>query len=344
MKTSLPEWRISNSALFKIIISIAICYAVYKLYPFFILGAISILLACTLRPVIKWLGKWLPHWAASLVVTILVILFLAGIVGGVLPPLIDQFSAMAKRFPEFQATMQKNLPPSLSHAAEKFIHNPSIPTEKIALVGQGIVGAMSEFVLIVILALYLAADGSRVYVWLSAFFSAAQRKKISDTTAEASEIIVAYVAGQLVTSVLATLFAFIVLQSLKVPAALVLAVLAGVFDILPMLGFFLFAIPAVLFALTVSLKTAMIALALYLAYHFFENYFIVPKVYGNRLRLSDLVVLVSVLAGTYLAGIPGAILVLPLVAVYPAIERIWLQDIVGRGVIERHEKVEHSDS
>src|SRR4051812_37083000 len=79
------------------------------------------------------------------------------------------------------------------------------------------------------------------------------------------------------------------------------------------------------------------ALALYLAYHPIENYLIVPKVYGNRLRLSDLVVLLSVLAGSYLAGIPGAILVLPLVAAYPTLERIWLADYVGRETIAKHE-------
>lgn len=132
------------------------------------------------------------------------------------------------------------------------------------------------------------------------------------------------------------------LAILGVPASLVLAVLAGIFDILPMLGFFLFMVPAVAIALTVSPGTALALFGAYTAYHLIENYIIVPKVYGNRLRLSDLVVLVSVLAGGILAGITGAILILPLVAIYPAVERIWLVEYIGRKVVAKHEATEQS--
>src|SRR5205085_4519515 len=112
-----------------------------------------------------------------------------------------------------------------------------------------------------------------------------------------------YVVGNLITSVFAAGYAFVVLQMLHVPNAALLAILAGIFDLLPIIGFFLFIIPAVLLALTVSAKAALFVALLYGAYHLAENYFIVPKVYGNRLRLSTLVVLVSCLAAGLLAGV-----------------------------------------
>ena len=79
---------------------------------------------------------------------------------------------------------------------------------------------------------------------------------------------------------------------------------------------------------------------LYVAYHIIENYFIVPKVYGDRLRLSTLTVLVCCLAAGLLAGIVGVILVLPIVASYPILERIWLQPYLQGGTVEKHEKLE----
>jgi len=81
----------------------------------------------------------------------------------------------------------------------------------------------------------------------------------------------------------------------------------------------------------------VIVLSLYLLFHFFENYFIVPKVYGKNLRLSTLTVLLGLLAGTLLAGIPGALAALPVIASYAAIERIWLRRYLRDGVSEKHD-------
>ena len=149
-------------------------------------------------------------------------------------------------------------------------------------------------------------------------------------------MVFAYVAGQAITSLLVFVCTFVVLRLLHVPAPLTLAVLAGVFDVLPVLGFFLMAAPAALLGLTVSPGTALAVTTYCVAYHLVENYFIVPKVYGSRLRLSTLAVLLSLLAADLIAGIPGAILALPVVASYPIIERIWLGPWLGRATLERH--------
>lgn len=257
--------------------------------------------------------------------------------------MVEQFSVVAKKLPESQATLLKNIPGGIGQQVIKsLIQSPAISSEHVVSAGQHFLGTVSDLVFIVAMALYLASDGKRTFMWIRAFFSPVLRRKIDMTAKEGSEIIVAYVLGQVVTSVLCGVFVFIVLSLLHVPAALVLAVMAAAFDILPMLGFFLFTIPAVLFALTVSSSAAITLLILYVIYHFLENYIIVPKIYGKRLRLSELVVLISVLAGACLAGIPGAILILPLVAVYPAFERIWLADYIGRDVVDKHEAVENS--
>ena len=102
-----------------------------------------------------------------------------------------------------------------------------------------------------------------------------------------------------------------------------------------MIGFFLFTIPVILVALTVSLKTALLVAALYVAYHLAESYFIVPKVYGNRLRLSELTVPLSCLVAGLVAGVIGVLLVLPLVACYPIVERYWLQSYLNPDTVKQ---------
>ena len=91
-----------------------------------------------------------------------------------------------------------------------------------------------------------------------------------------------------------------------------------------------------LLALTVSPTTAAIVLAGYVGYHVVESYFLVPRIYGQSLRLSTLAVLLALLVGTTLQGLIGAVLVLPLVAAYPIIERIWLASYLAPEVVKDH--------
>jgi predicted PurR-regulated permease PerM len=70
---------------------------------------------------------------------------------------------------------------------------------------------------------------------------------------------------------------------------------------------------------------------LYIVYSVIENYLIVPKVYGQTMKLSRLVVLISILIGGQLAGIFGMILILPLVGSWRAIEKYWIEPCISKG-------------
>jgi predicted PurR-regulated permease PerM len=183
------------------------------------------------------------------------------------------------------------------------------------------------------------ADGQRALRWLVAFFRAEQRHRVSAGLAEIGARMVAYVGGQFLTSLLFAVYVFVLLSILHVPMALLLAVLAGIFDVLPMIGIFLALAPAVLMGLTVSPQTALIIVGAYTGYHLLEDYFIVPKVYGNKLHLSTLAVLLAFTAGGMLAGVVGAVAALPFVAAYPALERLWLSRTLPPEAVEEHARL-----
>jgi predicted PurR-regulated permease PerM len=69
---------------------------------------------------------------------------------------------------------------------------------------------------------------------------------------------------------------------------------------------------------------------------------IVPKVYGHELRLSTLTVILSLGAAAAIAGVVGAVLVLPIVAAIPIIERDWFQNAIGEDAVEDHAELERS--
>ncbi|HSD72918.1 MAG TPA: AI-2E family transporter, partial [Thermoanaerobaculia bacterium] len=156
------------------------------------------------------------------------------------------------------------------------------------------------------------------------------------------DVVFAYVGGQIVTSILTTFVTLGVLVAFRVPAALPLAILAGVADVIPIIGVVISTVPAVLMALTVSPIAAIGVLVLYVLYHVLETYVIIPRIYGRRLQLSTLAVLLALVVGGTLQGILGAILILPLVAAYPIIERIWLHEYLSDEVLRDHAALEQA--
>src|SRR5207237_4085492 len=93
-------------------------------------------------------------------------------------------------------------------------------------------------------------------------------------------------------------------------------------------------------ALTVSPGSAIVVAVCYVAYHLVENYWIAPRVYGDQLALSNVAVVLAFAVGAELAGVVGALIALPLAAVYPAVERIWLREELA-DTVKEHAKIQH---
>ncbi len=339
------ELHISWVTCGRIFVAILTAYALYVLWPLLLLVYLALFLAVTLHAGVEWLdGKGMRHWQ-SLTIVIGALLSLLGVgLALIVPSLMEQASAFSRSLPKLHKELLRQLPvgeamrqsidhlfesPSWSDADKWFGH--FVSAGGIAL------GGMSEIALMLVIALYMLIDGGKTFEWLLAFFSPLKRAKLRNTAEEISQVIFGYVVGQIITSSLVAVYAFIVLSILHVPGALMLAVLAGVLDILPVIGFIIATVPAFLLAFSVSSKTAFMVLGLYLLFHLVENYVIIPKVYGKSLRVSTLTVLLGLLAGTLLAGIPGALAALPVIASYAAIERIWLKPFLRDGVSEKHE-------
>jgi len=188
--------------------------------------------------------------------------------------------------------------------------------------------------------MYLLLEGRQTRDWLVAFVPADRRPKTEQTLAECQRVIFGYVAGNVATSIFATVVMLVTLSVLKVPAALLLAVLAGVFDFVPVVGLICASIPTIALALTVSGKTALIVAIVIAAHSVFENYVLGPYVYGDRLKLSNLAVIVAFAVGAELAGVTGALIALPLAAIYSPVERIWLRDKLAEDTVRDHRVIE----
>jgi predicted PurR-regulated permease PerM len=315
------------------------------LWPELILLFLSVILAIAIEPVVDWLDRHgLSRGMSVGICALLVLGALTLFVVLILPQTIEQLHEVIAKLPQLEAQIRQEITPKDPNLRKWFngsFELPSGPEAALKLsnllsVGQAtLTGVMTTGVVFVV-TLYLVIDGLRAYAWFLAYVPRGQRAKMAETAHEVCAVIRAYVRGQFVTCALFAVFALLVLSVFDVPAAVPLALFAGLCDVIPMIGIVIAVAPAVILALASSKLAALGITVAYLLYHQFENYVIAPRVYGSRLRLSTLTVLLALIVGGELFGLMGAILILPVVAAYPTIERIWLADYLGTHVIADH--------
>lgn len=133
-----------------------------------------------------------------------------------------------------------------------------------------------------------------------------------------------WVRGQAILMLTIAVATYIGLSLLKVPFALPLAVLSGLLEILPNLGPFISAVPAVIIALiTFGPGMAGIVILLYIVIQQLENNILVPKIMKANAKVNPLISIVAILTGLEVAGIAGAILAIPIYIIFRAFYSAW---------------------
>lgn len=327
----------------KVLFTLFALWAVYELRTVIALVLIAVVLAIAIEPAVVWMERRrVSRWLASTLIVFTLVGCLIGFAVLCGSSLVDEGRQVAKRLDAVQSEAAERLPPSLLRLIRIDPSSPeaSAVSTYAARFGSMLVGAVLGGAAAFILTIYFLIDGRRTWSWLVAYVPRSNRSRVQQTANAARDAVLHYVIGNVATSLFAGVTVFVALSALRIPAALLLAVLAFVCDFIPVLGFIVSAVPAVLLALTVSTTTALIVAAIFIAYHMAENYLIGPKVYGDQLRLSNLAVLLAFAAGAELFGVLGALLALPVAAMYPCVEDVWLRDYLGRDAVETHRRIE----
>jgi predicted PurR-regulated permease PerM len=337
---------IAPAAIVKVIAAVAIVWVWLHVWQLFMLLLVAIVVAVGLDPIVCWLERrrWSRALAAAGVVAVLTLLIIGFfVITGA--SLAGQARQLGGRMGDVRSRIEQKAPAILKPAIESSVQGSGDQAPAyVVKAGRLIMAGLFAAVLILILTLYLLVEGERTLRWLIAYAPPEKRDRVYATAIEARKAIYAYIVGNVVTSIFAMVVVLVALTLLRVPAALLLAVLAGVFDFVPVLGFICSALPAVLLALTKSMGMGLAVIAIYAAYHTAENYYIGPRVYGDRLKLSNLAVILAFAIGAAIGGVGGALLALPLAALYPVVERIWLKEYLSRGTVETHQQLERDNA
>jgi predicted PurR-regulated permease PerM len=176
-------------------------------------------------------------------------------------------------------------------------------------------GLLVDTLLALVISFYLLLDGPTMRRRLLAVIPAAHRGKALFVETNAGRVLGGYLRGQLVMAGTIAVLAGLGCSLLGLPYALVLGVLAGLFELVPMFGPILSAVPAVLVALFLPFPTVLWVLGFFFALQQIESNVLGPRITGHAVGLHPLGALFALLAGLQLAGPLGALFAVPVAGI-----------------------------
>jgi len=305
------------------LLAIAIgCWLLVQIWQIALMLVVALVLAGTLSPAVDWLERHrAPRPLALGLILLALVLAVLGLAALVLPALVGQVQALIASASTIQrrlADLLAGFPPLAGEAAT--VRTASAETV-LAPVGQyalGFARAAAEVVALglttAVLAFYILADRERVQGFAFALLPRHWHLRTARLLLDLETVVGGYLRGQALTSALMGAFVFGLLWCVGTPDALALAALAAFADLIPFVGGILVLVPAVLATLPLGLGPAVIVAAGILLYQQVESHLLIPRVYGQALRLSAVAVTLALLIGGTLLGMVGALLALPIAA------------------------------
>jgi len=352
---SLHRHRQAILALGMIAVVAALLWTARGALPAFFIG---LALVFVLDPAVTFLSRrGVPRWAAVIIMYVAVIATIWGLIAYALPPISRQSREFIDALPELGAAFVE-----WERGIADWYEGLPLPAElrqlldeQVMASGQAIADFLRQLLAPTINALVRAATFVLgliiVPVWL--FFVLKDREEFSRAVAGAlppgwradSANVLAllgrvggrWVRGQLLLGLsifIATVIGLTLLTFVGFAEfgqfTLVLALIAGVLEWLPIIGPIVAAVPAILIGLSIGLPAAIAAALLYTAIQQLENHILVPKVMGDAIELHPAVVILALVVGGSLFGIGGAILAAPTVAAGRDLYRYGFHRFGGR--------------
>lgn len=328
----------------------------------------SVLLAAAISPAAKWFSKRkVPRIVGVLIVYAGMLFSFAFVFYFLLIPLFQETFSFVRSLPNYFETLEgwaplveegnsyKNSSLFADLTGDFSISNIIDQTrETLVGLGQGFVnalftlfGGVLNFILIVVLSFYLSVQENGVAKFLRLVTPDKKEAYVLDLWRRAEIKIGYWMQGQLILAVIVAVLVYLCLTLLGIPHALLLAVLAGMFELIPVFGPILAAVPAIAIAMMEGgnfmgpgLAIGLVITGLYVIIQQFESQLIYPLVIRKVVGLSPIIVILALIAGYYLGGFLGVILSVPIAAV--VLE--FLDDVQKRKLKPVSQTVNDSDS
>ena len=285
---------------------------------------IAVFIAIGLDPAVRWLvRRGLRRGIAVLLIVVATLGLVGGFVAAVAPPIARQSSALVKQAPDYVERMKANetvrklddryhFVASLEKRADEGIKINGFGG--IFGVSKAILGIVFSTLTVVILTIYFLANMPAIKRTMYRVVPRSRRARVGLLTDEIFNRVGGYVLGNVATSIVAGLCAFIWLWAWDVPYAVALAMFVAIMDLIPLIGATIAAVVVTAIALFSGIPTGAATFAYFMGYQQFENYVLHPRVMKATVDVAPVVTIVAALLGAALLGVLGALIAVPIAA------------------------------
>ncbi|HEY4504295.1 MAG TPA: AI-2E family transporter [Candidatus Paceibacterota bacterium] len=291
----------------------------------------ALVLASAIEPIVKRLTQSrLPRVVAVLSVYLAVVALVLVFTFVFVPPMLTEVSRIADTLPQYIETF--NFPNIFSTKVNlvggELINSGSIK-DAIMQVQKALSGLSHGFfqtaslifggalsaMLILVISFYLAVEERGIENFLRVIIPIEREEYTIGLWKRAQGKIGLWLQGQMLLALVVGVLVYLGLTILQVPYATTLATLAALFEIIPIFGPIIAAVPAVIIGFSITPQLGLMVLGLYIIIQQFENHLIVPLVITKIVGIPPIIVIVALLVGSKLAGVLGFLLAIPLTTV-----------------------------
>ncbi len=307
------------------------------LYRFRLVAVIvfsGIVISIAIAPGVNWLHRHALLRSLSVILIYLVLLvLLIGSIVLLVPPIAEQLTATVPRIESYYQDLKSALVNSpllaLSQIASQLPSQLNLTPSTAAPPAAGSLDAIGQvlnatgvilsglFTLtaILLIGFYWTLEGEGAMRTLLLYLPNDKRESVREILSEIEMRVGGYVRGQGIMVLTITIADFVIFLLLGLPAALAVAVLAGLFEVVPVLGPTLGAIPAVLVAFSYDSSKVVWVIAAGALIQLFENNVLAPRVMHKTVGVNPIVTLLAIVAGGALFGFAGLLLAIPMAAI-----------------------------
>ena len=296
----------------------------------------AIVLAFLLSPVVQLLQRVMPRWLAIVIAFLGALALLIGGITLVATPVVSQGRTLTARIPQAVEVMQNPDPISIGgfqipgDVKQRFgavlAERGGEMVERSAGIAMRVVTAVVDIVLVLVLALYLLGSASKIRSGIQYVLPRRWRPTAARVEDELADVFGRYVRGQLLLGLVIGVLNFIAFSILGLPYALLLAVMAGILELVPIVGPIVAGAVAASVALFQPEPFPLLfwVIAAATAIQQLENHLLVPRISGGAVGIHPLAALLSVAVGIQTFGIAGGLFAVPVAGVVALYGRRWL--------------------
>ncbi len=321
--------EISTTSIIKSILLILFIVFLYILQDVVIIFLFALVIAAAVSPFAGWLDqKGFPRLLGVLLLYLTVFSLFVLVFALIIPYVSDEIGQLNQTLPRIVErvsssleNVQKGSPRYLDFISElqNILEGASNylqqSAQSVVSIIVSIFGGIFSFIAIIIISFYLSVTRKGIENFLASVIPDKQEAYVINLWKRAEVKVGKWFQGQILLALIVGLMVYIGLSLIGIRFALVLGGLAMAFEIVPIVGPVLAAIPAVFLAFMQSPSLGLWIIVFYVLVQQIENHILVPLVFGKTIGLNPVVVIIALLVGQQLAGIPGMILSVPIATI-----------------------------